>query len=146
MGELVQPRKGSVELLNSDDHKGILAKNKRDIGDMRPDITHQCIMALLDSPLRVPRTYKRFAGLACELLQKNKIRAASANETLMKVISNPIEKYLPPGPRRFGLSVSGRKTRFRDFAKELSDAQGSTPVPIVFCLGAVAHSDPVIEP
>merc|ERR1711865_506353 len=170
MGELVQPRKGSVELLNSDDHKEILAKNKRDIGDMRPDITHQCLMALLDSPLnkagklliyihtaqnvlievhpslRAPRTYKRFAGLACELLQKNKIRAASANETLMKVISNPIEKYLPPGSRRFGLSVSGRKTRFRDFAKELSDAQGSTPVPIVFCLGAVAHSDPVIEP
>merc|ERR1711865_718723 len=109
MGELVQPRKGSVELLNSDDHKGILAKNKRDIGDMRPDITHQCIMALLDSPLRVPRTFKRFAGLACELLQRNKIRAAGANETLMKVVANPVTKYLPPGAKCIGFSVAGRQ-------------------------------------
>merc|ERR1712137_368601 len=109
-----------------------------DLADVRPDITHQCLMSLLDSPLnkagklliylhtsqnvlievhpslRVPRTFKRFAGLASELLQRNKIRAAGANETLMKVVSNPVEKYLPAGSRRFGFSVSGRPVKIRE--------------------------------
>merc|ERR1740121_2550995 len=169
--ECVQPKKSGVELLNSDDHKHICAKNGRDIADVRPDITHQCLMALLDSPLnkagklliylhtaqnvlievhpslRVPRTFKRFAGLCVELLQRHKIRAASANETLMKVVSNPVEKYLPPGARRFGFSVTGRSVKLREFAagleREAEDKRES--VPIVFSIGAVARDDPVSE-
>lgn len=168
--ECVQPRKGSMELLNSDDHKGVMNRNGRDIADARPDITHQCLMTLLDSPLnkagklliyihtaqnvlievnpslRVPRTFKRFAGLASELLQRYKIRAANANETLMKVVSNPVEKYLPPGARRFGLSVNGRAVNFRDFAKDLDqDGENTLAVPLVFAIGAVASCDPVNE-
>jgi rRNA small subunit pseudouridine methyltransferase Nep1 len=74
-------------LLNCDDHQSILAKTGRDIADARPDITHQCLLTLLDSPLnkagllqvyihtakgtlievnphvRIPRTFKRFSGL-----------------------------------------------------------------------------------
>jgi rRNA small subunit pseudouridine methyltransferase Nep1 len=171
--ECVQPRKGALELLNSDDHHGIASKSGRDVADLRPDITHQCLMALLDSPLnkagklliylhtsqnvlvevhpslRVPRTFKRFAGLCVELLQRNKIRAAQANETLMKVVSNPVEKYLPPGCRRFGFSVSGRAVKFREFAAQL-DADNhqngrAADVPIVFAVGAVARGDPVTE-
>lgn len=169
--ELVQPRKGAIELLNCDDHQHILAKNRRDIADIRPDITHQCLMALLDSPLnkagklliymhtsqnvlieihpslRVPRTFKRFAGLACELLQRNKIKAASASETLMKVVANPVEKYLPPGSRRFGFSVGGRQVKMRDFAAQL-ETEAKTQreqVPIVFVVGGVARDDPVTE-
>ncbi|KAI4458002.1 nep1/mra1 [Holotrichia oblita] len=77
----------SFELLNCDDHVNILKKNNRDVGSCRPDITHQCLLMLLDSPLnrsgllqvyihtsnnvlievnpqtRIPRTFKRFAGL-----------------------------------------------------------------------------------
>lgn len=169
--ECIQPRKGAYELLNSDDHKNLCAKNGRDLADVRPDITHQCLMALLDSPLnkagklliymhtsqnvlievhpslRVPRTFKRFAGLAVELLQRQKIRAASANETLMKVVANPVEKYLPPGSRRFGLSVNGRAVKLRDFAADLDKGeQGSdSTAPIVFVVGSVAHGDPVTE-
>ncbi|CAE8611154.1 unnamed protein product [Polarella glacialis] len=167
--ECVTPRKGAIELLNSDDHKGICAKTGRNLADVRPDITHQCLMALLDSPLnkagklliymhtannvlieihpslRIPRTFKRFAGLMVELLQRQKIRAANANETLMKVVSNPIEKYLPPGCRRFGMSVNGRSVKMRDFGAELDKDETST-VPIVFVVGAVAHGDPVTEP
>lgn len=169
--ENVQPRKGAMELLNSDDHKNLCVKNGRDFADARPDITHQCLMALLDSPLnkagklliymhtsqnvlievhpslRVPRTFKRFAGLAVELLQRQKIRAAQANETLMKIVSNPVEKYFPPGSRRFGLSVAGREVKLRDFAagleKEANEARSS--VPIVISIGAVAQTDPVQE-
>mmetsp|Transcript_56836 Transcript_56836/g.164668 ORF Transcript_56836/g.164668 Transcript_56836/m.164668 type:complete len:271 (-) Transcript_56836:19-831(-) len=169
--ECVQPRKGALELLNSDDHKNLCLKNGRDLADVRPDITHQCLMSLLDSPLnkagklliyihtaqnvlievhpslRVPRTFKRFAGLAVELLQRHKIRAAQANETLMKVISNPVEKYLPPGSRRFGFSVNGRAVKLRDFAAQLEkEAENDRDaVPIVFAIGAVAHGDPVTE-
>jgi len=174
--ELVQPRKGAVELLSPDEHKHLLAKNRRSIAEIRPDITHQCLMALLDSPLnkagkllifihtaqnvlievhpslRIPRTFKRFAGLACELLQRNKIRAAGANEVLMKIVANPVSKYLPPGARRFGLSVNGRSVKLRDFcaglegeANSAKAEAGSSARPIVFAIGAVAHGDPVSE-
>ena len=75
------------ELLNCDDHINILRRNKRDPGSCRPDITHQSLLMLMDSPLnragllqvfvkteknvlieidpqtRIPRTFKRFAGL-----------------------------------------------------------------------------------
>lgn len=75
------------ELLNCDDHAGFLRRHKRDPAQCRPDIAHQCLLMLLDSPLnragllqvyvhsvggvlieinpqtRIPRTYKRFAGL-----------------------------------------------------------------------------------
>lgn len=77
----------SFELLNCDDHAGILKKNGRDPGSCRPDIAHQCLLMLMDSPLnrsgllqiyihtesnvlieihprtRIPRTFKRFSGL-----------------------------------------------------------------------------------
>eukprot|EP00929_Paragymnodinium_shiwhaense_P115989 TRINITY_DN85204_c0_g1_i1.p1 TRINITY_DN85204_c0_g1~~TRINITY_DN85204_c0_g1_i1.p1 ORF type:complete len:276 (+),score=83.77 TRINITY_DN85204_c0_g1_i1:86-913(+) len=168
--ELVQPRKGAMELLNSDDHKNLLARNNRSFADVRPDITHQCLMTLLDSPLnkagklliyihtaqnvlievhpslRVPRTFKRFAGLAVELLQRHKIRAASANETLMKVISNPIEKYLPAGSRRFAFEMGGREVKMRDFCKDVEDEGRDSGSPIVFSIGAVASGDPMADP
>ena len=79
------------ELLNCDDHGGLHKKGGRDPALSRPDITHQLMLALLDSPLnkagmlqvyiettksvlievsphtRIPRTYKRFAGLMGEI-------------------------------------------------------------------------------
>jgi rRNA small subunit pseudouridine methyltransferase Nep1 len=40
------------ELLNCDKHKNHLLKYKRDPNsNARPDITHQCLLMLLDSPL-----------------------------------------------------------------------------------------------
>eukprot|EP00911_Craspedida_sp_UC1_P001321 UC1_evm1s999 len=41
----------SFQLLNSSDHATILRKNSRDSINLRPDITHQCLLMLLDSPL-----------------------------------------------------------------------------------------------
>eukprot|EP00960_Hanusia_phi_P021846 647500-Hanusia_phi.AAC.1 len=41
----------SYELLNCDDHVHLLKKFKRDPADCRPDITHQMLLTLLDSPL-----------------------------------------------------------------------------------------------
>lgn len=73
--------------MNSDDHRHQLVKHGRDVSSARPDISHQCLMMVLDSPLnragmlqvyihtaknvlievnphlRIPRTFKRFCGL-----------------------------------------------------------------------------------
>ena len=75
------------ELMNGEDHRRELTKHGREVSSSRPDITHQCLMMLLDSPLnragmlqiyihtaknvlievnphlRIPRTFKRFCGL-----------------------------------------------------------------------------------
>ncbi|XWS59018.1 hypothetical protein CRYUN_Cryun08bG0084900 [Craigia yunnanensis] len=80
----------SYQLLNSDDHANFLRKNKKNPADYRPDIVHQALLAILDSPVnkagrlqavyvrtekgvlfevkphvRIPRTYKRFSGIIC---------------------------------------------------------------------------------
>ena len=85
--KLGKGKEGHYSLLNCDDHSHILKKHGRDLSESRPDITHQCLLALLDSPLnkagklqvyihttknalieinphvRIPRTFKRFCGL-----------------------------------------------------------------------------------
>lgn len=39
------------QLLNPDKHKDRILKSNRDVSTVRPDITHQCLLMLLDSPL-----------------------------------------------------------------------------------------------
>lgn len=48
--ETVKVGKG-YELLNCDDHAHILKKHKREAAECRPDISHQMLLTLLDSPL-----------------------------------------------------------------------------------------------
>jgi len=98
--EVVKTKKGEFQLLNSDDHVQIMKKNNKDPAKYRPDIIHQEVLAVLDSPLnkagkvkllvhteknvlieiskntRIPRTFKRFSGLMVQLLHKLKIRSA----------------------------------------------------------------------
>jgi rRNA small subunit pseudouridine methyltransferase Nep1 len=112
----------SYELLNSDDHYKFLLNNKKKPDEYRPDVVHQCLLTLIDSPVnksgnleiylrtkkniliqvnpkvRLPRTYQRFAGLMIQLLHKLKIRASDGNAILMKIIKNPITQYLPVIP------------------------------------------------
>eukprot|EP00461_Guttulinopsis_vulgaris_P004106 UN04107 len=81
------------ELVSADTHSAVLNKLKKDAADYRPDILHQCLLSLLDSPLnkaghlrvyiettskvlievnpqtRIPRTFKRFSGLMVQLLR-----------------------------------------------------------------------------
>lgn len=117
-------RSGGVVLLNCDDHRHLLKKSGREANDARPDITHQCLLALIDSPLnksgrlkvfirtaknvlievhpqtRIPRTIRRFSGLMAELLEKFKVRGTSGSTPLLKVIRNPITSHLPVGTRK----------------------------------------------
>lgn len=85
--EIVKTKKGDFQLLNCDDHVSLMRKHNKDPSAYRPDIIHQELMAVLDSPLnkagkmkiyihteknvlieinpktRIPRTFKRFSGL-----------------------------------------------------------------------------------
>ncbi|EFA07025.1 ribosomal RNA small subunit methyltransferase NEP1 [Tribolium castaneum] len=121
------------ELLNCDDHVSILKNSGRSQALYRPDITHQCLLMLFDSPLnragllqvyvhtennvlieinpqtRIPRTFKRFAGLMVQLLHKYSIRAESGPK-LLKVIKNPVTDHLPVGIKKYAMSFSSNKT------------------------------------
>ena len=154
--EIVKTRKGEFQLLNSDDHRSILSKHGRDPKECRPDIAHQELMALFDSPLnkagqlqvylrtrqnvlvqfhpsvRIPRTYKRFAGLMVQLLHKLKVRAADGRETLLKVVKNPIARHLPAGCVMYGFSVKGDRYTPQAVAAQMPDK------PVCFVIGAMA--------
>lgn len=130
--ETVKTRRGTFELLNCDDHRDLCRKHKKNPAEYRPDICHQELLALIDSPLnkaghlqvyiktqknvlievhpsiRIPRTYKRFSGLIVQLLHKMKIKASNDGGTaLMKVIKNPFSQYLPAGTHCYGMSCKG---------------------------------------
>ncbi|CCK70708.1 18S rRNA pseudouridine methyltransferase KNAG_0F00380 [Huiozyma naganishii CBS 8797] len=130
-------------LLNCDDHQGILKKMGRDISEARPDITHQCLLTLLDSPInkagklqvyiqtskgvlvevnptvRIPRTFKRFSGLMVQLLHKLSIRSVNSEEKLLKVIKNPITDHLPTKCRKITLSFDAPVIRVQNYIAKL---------------------------
>lgn len=144
-------------LLNIDEHRGLLSRNGRDFSTARPDITHQCLLMLFDSPLnragllqvfihtannvlieinpatRIPRTFKRFAGLMVQLLHKYHITAAESNVKLIKVIKNPINDHLPPGCKKILMSYSatGKAQKPRSLVPETNE-------PICIVVGAIA--------
>uniref|UniRef100_A0A803QPJ3 Uncharacterized protein n=1 Tax=Cannabis sativa TaxID=3483 RepID=A0A803QPJ3_CANSA len=154
----------TYQLLSSDEHSHFLMKNKKNPGDYRPDITHQALLMILDSPLnkagrlravyvrtekgvlievkpyvRLPRTFKRFSGVMLQLLQKLSITAGGKREKLLRVIKNPVTQYLPVDSRKIGLSYSSKKlVRMQDYVTTLSDDAN-----LVF-VGAMAHGK--VEP
>ncbi|XP_059487320.1 ribosomal RNA small subunit methyltransferase NEP1-like isoform X2 [Neocloeon triangulifer] len=146
----------AFELLNCDDHAHVLKKQNRDSGSCRPDITHQCLLMLLDSPLnragllqiyihternvlievnpqtRIPRTFKRFAGLMVQLLHRFSVRASDGPVKLLKVIKNPVESHLPVGCRKLLMSFSANQIKH---PRELVP----TEEPIAIVVGAMAN-------
>lgn len=167
--ETVKTRKG-FELLNSEDHHAILNraadrfKSSIDVSMYRPDIVHQALMTLLDSPLnkagklkvyihtqknvlidvnpklRVPRTYKRFAGLMVQLLYQFRIKAKNSNEKLLRVVKNPITRWLPPDARIIGTSKTGKLVDVHQWIPECYvDKTFKKGVPVVMVFGAHPH-------
>jgi rRNA small subunit pseudouridine methyltransferase Nep1 len=155
--ETVKTKKGDFQLLNCDDHIGLIRKFRKDPNEYRPDIIHQELMAVLDSPLnkagrvrvivhteknvlfevspktRIPRTFKRFSGLMVQLLHKLKIRSSDGKDMLLKVVKNPISRHIPAGAKVIGFSHLGNLTSPLNVAKALP-AEG----PIVLLFGAQA--------
>ncbi|XP_031570785.1 ribosomal RNA small subunit methyltransferase NEP1-like [Actinia tenebrosa] len=146
----------NFELLNCDHHKGIMKKNNRDPATARPDITHQCLLMLLDSPLnkagllqiyihteknvlieinpqtRIPRTFDRFCGLMVQLLHKLSIHASDGPQKLLKVIKNPVTDHLPTGCRKIGTSFhTDNLVKVRDIVP--------ADEPIAIVIGGMAH-------
>jgi rRNA small subunit pseudouridine methyltransferase Nep1 len=157
-------------LLNCDDHANFLRKHKRDPADSRPDILHQCMLILLDSPLnkagllrlyvksekgvlievspsiRIPRTFRRFSGLMTQLLFKLSIRASNGPTKLLKVVKNPVTDHLPPNSKIHLLSVTGDLTSMPEWVSKNcpKNAKGALADPVVFVAGAMAHGK--VEP
>ncbi|KAJ7548576.1 hypothetical protein O6H91_07G017800 [Diphasiastrum complanatum] len=155
----------NYQLLNCDDHANFLRKHKRDPAAYRPDILHQALLAILDSPLnkagrlkglyvqtennvliqinphvRIPRTFKRFCGLMAQLLHKLSIRATNGPDKLLRVIKQPVTQHLPVGARRIGMSFKAPKVvQLRDYI-----AAAGLKSTLVFVVGAMAHGK--IEP
>eukprot|EP01138_Halocafeteria_seosinensis_P015903 gb/GECG01016229.1/.p1 GENE.gb/GECG01016229.1/~~gb/GECG01016229.1/.p1 ORF type:complete len:232 (+),score=19.63 gb/GECG01016229.1/:1-696(+) len=157
--EAVKTKKG-YELLNCDDHQGFHKKHGRDPAESRPDITHQLLLTLLDSPLnkagklqvyietkdrtlievsphvRIPRTFKRFCGLMVQLLHKMKVSATAESgtrKTLLRVVKNPFTQHLPPGTAIYGTHMKGELVDPLDLAPTLPDG------PLCFVFGAMSQ-------
>ena len=169
--ETVKNRRNVFELLNCDDHRELCKKKlKRDPKEYRPDICHQELLALIDSPLnkagclqvyirttknvlievhpsiRVPRTYKRFSGLMVQLLHKMKIKAAGSSTCLMKVIKNPFSQHLPAGTRVYGMSCQGTLYSPLSLATNLVPPDPTSPTPpVCFIIGAMAAGHVTVE-
>ena len=139
-----------------DEHAGILRKLNRDFSTARPDITHQSLLMLLDSPLnragllqvfirtannvlievnpqiRIPRTFNRFAGLIVQLLHKFSIKASDSSLKLLKVIKNPVSDHLPVGCKKICLSFSAEgPSKASELVPEIDE-------PICLVIGAIA--------
>lgn len=149
--------KQNFELLNTDDHQGFIKKYHKNPMFCRPDILHQCLLMLFDSPLnragllqvfihsennvlieinpqtRFPRTFKRFANLMVQLLHKLSIKAADTSDKLLQVIKNPVTDHLPVGCKKYGTSFKSSKLVT---PKELVP---SDDTPVAFVIGAMAH-------
>ncbi|XP_075636415.1 uncharacterized protein LOC142608605 [Castanea sativa] len=150
----------TYQLLNSDDHAHFLLKNNRNPAEYRPDIVHQALLMMLDSRLnksgglravyvrtekgvlievkphaRLPRTFKRFSGLMLQVLQKLSTSAVGKREKLLRVIKNPVSRYLPVNSRKIGFSYSSEK--LVDINKYVASASSDTD--LVFVVGAMAH-------
>ena len=70
--------------------------------------TYENILIKIDSTTKIPRTYKRFAGLFAYLLKNLKIRAVNTSTTLLKVIKNPITDHIPVNTLIVGTSTKGK--------------------------------------
>lgn len=147
-------------LLNCDDHQRVLAKMGRDIADARPDITHQCLLTLLDSPLnkagllqvyihtskgvlievnpqvRIPRTFKRFSGLMVQLLHRLSIRSVKGSEKLLRVIKNPVTDHFPANTHKVTLSYNAPVQRLSSYLSTVPQDRS-----IAVFVGAMAHGE-----
>jgi rRNA small subunit pseudouridine methyltransferase Nep1 len=171
--ETIKNKRGIYELLNCDDHRDLCKRKLHtDPNNYRPDILHHELLALLDSPLnkagllkvyihtktkvlidvhssiRIPRTYKRFAGLMVQLLHKMKIKAGNDSTTLLKVIKNPFSQHLPAGTRCYGFSCEGTLYSPIALAKTIvgpDPETSATQPPTCLVVGAMSTGHITIE-
>ncbi|KAH0477274.1 MAG: hypothetical protein KVP17_003018 [Porospora cf. gigantea B] len=161
------PHRLGFTLLNSADHHGLIQESGRHPADFRPDILHQCLLSLQDSPLNrsgrlivyirtanndvievhpqadIPRGYIHFTHMMVSLLLKRRVGATTANLSLLQMVKGDFDALLPAGCRRVGLSVSGEDVQsLAKYMGDLVKEQEESKKPVVIVVGAVAKSDP----
>ena len=160
--ELTKDKK-NPELINSDDHQNLIKKMNKSLEDYRPDVLHQCLLNLFESPLnkagllqvfirtkenvlieispktKIPRTIKRYCGLMGQLLQKYRIRALNSSEVLLKVIKNPITQYIPFGCPIISTSEKSKTVKLDDYINNLKSNN------VAFVVGAISKGDVNID-
>ncbi|CXI24487.1 ribosomal RNA small subunit methyltransferase NEP1, putative [Plasmodium berghei] len=165
--QLIEIKPYIYELANSIKHKNILLKGKNEdnIKNYRPDILHQCLIHLLESPLnkygmlqiyikthdnqlfyvsphlKIPKTYNQFESLMVTFLRKYKIKANEKNIYLLKIIKNDYNNILPINGKKIALSLKGEKVNLPDYVQNFKDEK----IPITFFIGAVAYSNPTMN-
>ncbi|TQW09534.1 EMG1/NEP1 methyltransferase [Cordyceps javanica] len=164
-------REEKYSLLNSDEHIGVMRKMNRDISDkIDMQLTPaQCLLTLLDSPInkagklqiyihtakgvlievspsvRIPRTFKRFAGLMVQLLHRLSIRSTNSNEKLLRVIQNPITDHLPPNCRKVTLSFDSSLVRVREYVESVGPKESICVFVGAMAKGADTFADSMVD-
>ncbi len=85
--------------------------------------TAKGVLIEVSPTVRIPRTFKRFAGLMVQLLHRLSIRSTNSQEKLLKVIKNPITDHLPPNCRKVTLSYDADVVRVKDYISDLGMKQ-----------------------
>ena len=138
--------KKNPQIINCDDHYKIIKSMKKKLDEFRPDIIHQCLLNLFDSPLnkvgllqvyirtnknilieinpktRIPRTFKRFSGLFSQLFLKNEIGIEdnSHKEIFLKILNTKLEDIIQDIPKIL-LSEKGRLVDIDTYCKNLEN-------------------------
>ncbi|MEM3928170.1 MAG: 16S rRNA methyltransferase [Archaeoglobaceae archaeon] len=142
-------RKKATELLLDDSRHHLAMRNlKHREKRGRADIVHQCLLLLLDSPLksfdifvhtindelirvsrdtRLPRNYNRFVGLMEDLFKKRKIKANG--KILIEILDTDLSEIVR-GKEVLLLSEQGKSFEAKMLEKE-----------VAICIGGFAHGD-----
>lgn len=105
--------------------------------------TDKNVLIEVSPHMRVPRTYKRFAGLFAQLLTKFKIKAENSSTTLLKVVKNTFDNVLPVNIRKIGTSSKAKLVDVQEYVDNLEEMNNGRPV--AFVIGAVSIGNPAME-
>ncbi|KAK3007065.1 hypothetical protein RJ639_016629, partial [Escallonia herrerae] len=150
-------------ILSSEENADILRRQKKNLDDYRPEILFEALRGIHDSPLykagmvgaiyvkikdgalfevkthvRLPRTLKRFCGIMLELLEKSCVCTKDTHETLLRVIKEPVNQYIPANSRIIGgLSYNSEKVvNIEDYVSAASD-----DLNLVFVVGVMVRGE-----
>jgi len=137
--------KKSNTLLCSQEHDQWCRSQNRDPARFRPDLVHQTLLAIMDSPLakagrvrclvntyrsrcidiqpatRIPRTMKRFQGLVAQVLGIGRGEVASPEgEMLVALSKHPVRAYVPHTTKVFAVSNTAPYCNPRKFAEQVA--------------------------
>lgn len=97
--------------------------------------TEKNVLIEINPQTRIPRTFKRFAGLMVQLLHKFSVRANEHSAKLLQVIKNPVTDHLPVGCKKIAMSFSSK------IVKNCRELVPPGDEAIALVVGAFAHGN-----